>query len=219
MTVKRTPLLATPPTDTRTLPVVAPAGTGTRICVSLQLLVLADTPLNVTPLTLVPTVGPKFVPLIVTTAPMGPDVGLIPVIFGGGVTMKGKPLLAMLLTVTMALPVVAPTGTGTSMLVSLQADGVPVVPLNVTVLVPWVAPKFAPVIVTVAPTGPCVKPSKERVGPGDVTVNNTTLLATPLTVTMTLPVVAPFGTGAAMLVALQLVGDVAIPLKVTVLGP
>src|SRR6267142_154629 len=133
VTAKRTPLLATPPTDTRTLPVVAPAGTGTRIWVSLQLFVLADTPLNVTPLTLVPTVGPKFVPLMVTTAPMGPDVGLMPEIFGGGVTVKGKPLLATPLTVTTTLPVVAPTGTGTSMLVSLQADGVPAVPLNVTV--------------------------------------------------------------------------------------
>jgi hypothetical protein len=75
------------------------------------------------------------------------------------------------------------------------------------------------VIVTVAPTGPCVKPSEERLGPGEVTVKVTPLLATPLTVTMTLPVVAPLGTGAAMLVALQLVGTVAMPLNVTVLVP
>ncbi len=74
-------------------------------------------------------------------------------------------------------------------------------------------------IVTVAPTGPCVKPSDVRLGPGEVTVNVTPLLATPLTVTMTLPVVAPLGTGAAMLVALQLVGVVAMPLNRTVLLP
>jgi hypothetical protein len=43
------------------------------------------------------------------------------------------------------------------------------------------------------------------------------LLCTPLTVTITLPVVAPAGTGATMLVALQLVGVAAAPLKVTVL--
>jgi hypothetical protein len=32
--------------------------------------------------------------------------------------------------------------------------GVAAVPLNVTVLVPWVAPKVAPLIVTEVPTGP-----------------------------------------------------------------
>jgi hypothetical protein len=219
VTVKRTLLLATPLMETTTLPVVAPAGTGTRICVSLQLFVLAATPLNVTLLVLVPTVGPKFVPLMVTTVPMGPDVGLMLVMFGGGVTVNGRALLAWPLTVTMTFPVVAPVGTGTSMLVAVQADGVPAVPLNVTVLEPWVAPKFVPVIVTVAPTGPCVMLSVERLGPGAVTVNVTLLLATPLTVTMTLPVVVPFGTGAAMVVAFQLVGVAAMPLNVTVLVP
>ena len=42
------------------------------------------------------------------------------------------------------------------MLVALQLVGVAAVPLNVTVLVPAVAPKFAPVIVTAVPTGPDV---------------------------------------------------------------
>lgn len=219
VTVKSTPLLATPLMETTTFPVVAPAGTGTRICVSLQLFVLADTPLKVTPLTLVPTVGPKFVPLMVTTAPIGPDTGLMLDMFGGGVTVKGSPLLAIPPTVTTKFPVVAPAGTGTSILVAVQFVGVPAVPLNVTVLVPWVAPKFVPTMVTTAPTGPCVKPSDVRLGPGEVTLNNRPLLATPLTVTMTLPVVAPFGTGAAILVALQLVGVVARPLNVIVLVP
>jgi hypothetical protein len=40
------------------------------------------------------------------------------------------------------------------MLVALQLVGVAVVPLNFTVLVPCVAPKFAPAIVTDAPTNP-----------------------------------------------------------------
>src|SRR6267143_4247231 len=136
VTVKRTPLLATPLIETITFPVVAPAGTGTRICVSLQLFVLAATPLNVTPLTLVPTVGPKFVPMMVTTAPMGPDVGLMLEMFGGGVTVKGKPLLATPLTVTTTLPVVAPLGTEAAMLVALQFVGDVTMPLNATVLVP-----------------------------------------------------------------------------------
>src|SRR5256885_11850821 len=46
-----------------------------------------------------------------------------------------------------------------------------------------------------------------------VTVKLTPLLATPPTVTITLPVVAPVGTGATMLVALQLVGVAATPLN------
>ena len=52
-----------------------------------------------------------------------------------------------------------------------------------------------------------------------VTVKVTALLAWPLTVTTTGPVVALAGTGTAMLVALQLVGVAVVPLKVTVLVP
>src|SRR5579864_3382519 len=71
-----------------------------------------------------------------------------------GVTAKLTPLLATLLTVTTTGPVVAPPGTGTAMLVGLQLVGVVAVPLNVTVLVPCVVPKFVPLIVTGVPTGP-----------------------------------------------------------------
>jgi len=74
----------------------------------------------------------------------------------GVVTVKLTPLLAAPPTVTTTFPVVAPLGTATAMLVALQLVGVPAVPLNVTVLVPCVAPKFVPVIVTEVPTGPDV---------------------------------------------------------------
>ena len=77
--------------------------------------------------------------------------------FGAGVvTVKLTPLLATPPTVTTTFPVVAPLGTGTTMLVALQLVGVPTVPLNITVLVPCVAPKFVPLIVSGAPTGPDV---------------------------------------------------------------
>jgi len=56
--------------------------------------------------------------------------------------------------VTVTLPLAAPFGTGATMLVLLQLVGVAVVPLKLTVLVPCVTPKFAPVIVTAVPTGP-----------------------------------------------------------------
>jgi hypothetical protein len=102
------------------------------------------------------------------------------------------------------------------MLVALQLEGVAGVPLNVTMLVPWVVPKLAPAMVTGVPTGPDIGFKLAMVGE---TVNDTELLATPPTVTTTLPVAAPLGTVATMLVALQLVGVAAVPLNVTVLVP
>src|SRR3954463_16238638 len=105
------------------------------------------------------------------------------------------------------------------MLVADQDDGVAAVPLNVTVLVPCVAPKLVPVIVTDVPTGPLVGERLVSGGGGGLIVKVSALLATPPTVTTTLPVVAPLGTGTRMLVADQLVGVAAVPLNVTVLMP
>ncbi len=68
--------------------------------------------------------------------------------------MKGDPLLAVPNTVTTTLPVVAPAGTVTTMLVAFQLVTVAAVLLNVTVLVDCVAPKFAPVMVMESPTAP-----------------------------------------------------------------
>jgi len=83
-----------------------------------------------------PCVAPKFAPVMVTEVPTVPELGLRLVIVGGSVTVKVTPLLARPLTVTTTLPVVAPAGTGTRMLVLPQLAGVAAVPLNVTVLVP-----------------------------------------------------------------------------------
>jgi|ERR671924_2166311 hypothetical protein len=135
------------------------------------------------------------------------------------VTVKLTPLLATPPTVTATLPVVAPVGTGTVMLAALQAVGVAAVPLNVTVLAPWVEPKFVPVIVTDVPTAPDVGLRLVMVGALALTVKVIPLLAVPPTVTTTLPVVAPAGTGATTLEALQLVGEAAVPLNVTVPYP
>src|SRR5207253_2985130 len=57
--------------------------------------------------------------------------------------------------------------------------------LNVTVLVPWLAPKFVPVIVTEVPTAPEVGDKLLMLGK---TLNVIPLLACPFTVTTTLPV-------------------------------
>ena len=90
--------------------------------------------------------------------------------------MNDTPLLARPVTVTTTLPVVAPAGTGTTMLVADQLVGVAVVPLKRMVLLPCVAPKFVPVTVTVVPTGPFVGERLVMLG-GTVTVNDTPLLA------------------------------------------
>lgn len=63
---------------------------------------------------------------------------------GTDATVKFTPLLAFPLTVTATLPVVAPTGTGTTIRVEFQKVGLPGVPLKATVLLPCVVPKLAP---------------------------------------------------------------------------
>jgi hypothetical protein len=96
------------------------------------------------------------------------------------------------------------------MLDEVQLVVVAGVPLNVTVPED---PKLVPVIVTAVPTGPEV--GDRLVMPG-VTVKATPLLATPLSVTTTFPVVAPVGTDVAMLDEVQLVVVAGVPLNVTV---
>ena len=142
-----------------------------------------------------------------------------PVMLGVGSTVKAAPLLALPPTVTTTLPVVAPAGTGALMEVALQLVAVVGTPLKVTVLVPWLVPKFVPVTVTETPTAPEVGDKPLIVGVVDGTVKLTPLLATPLTVTTTFPVVAAAGTGAVIDDPPQLVGVAATPLKVTVLVP
>lgn len=137
-------------------------------------------------------------------------------------TVNDAPVLATPLTVTTTLPVVAPDGTVATMDVSLQlVMEVAGVPLKATVLVPWVAPKFVPEIVTNAPTAPVFVESVLIVGVRR-TVNGDPALATPLTVITTLPEpVAPLGTVATICVLLQLVTEAAVvvPGKTMVLDP
>jgi len=114
-----------------------------------------------------------------------------------GPTVNNTPLLAWPPTLTTTLPVVAPFGTATVMLVPLQQvlHGEAVVPLNVTMLVPWLPPKLPPVITTVVPTDPEVGEIEIMFGKTDgVTRKLKPLLATPATVTTTFPLVAPPGT-------------------------
>src|SRR5437773_5937660 len=176
-----------------------------------QLVGVALTPLNVA--VLVPCGYPNNKPLIVTVAPTGATGGETALIVTPMV--KTTPLLAFPFAVTTTGPVVAPEGTGTTMLVALQDVGLAATPLKVTVLGPCVAPKFDPVIVTDVPTVPELGVRVLMTGVGNITVKLTPLLATPLAFTITFPEVAPVGTVAEILPAVQLVTEAVVPLNLT----
>jgi hypothetical protein len=94
---------------------------------------------------------------------------------------------------------------------------VALVPLNLTLVAPV---KRVPVTVTPVPAAPLEGEKLVMPGPGMVTVKLATEEAVPfVVVTETLPVVAPFGTVAAICVALLTVNVAAIPLKATALAP
>jgi hypothetical protein len=152
--VNDTPLLARPPTVTTTFPGVAPIGTGTPICVSLQLLGVAGVPLKVTALE--PCVEPKCEPVIPSSAPTDSELLSMLLIFGGVTKVNDTVLLFWKPALTCTFPVMAPVGTGATICVSLQLVGVaPIGPDD-----PWkvmlppfcVAPKLLPVTVTEVPT-------------------------------------------------------------------
>ena len=222
VTVNVTPLLATPPAAvTTTLPVVAPVGTVAVILDAPQLvIVVALVPLNFT--VPFPCDGPKFDPAITIDAPTAPVLGVSDVMLGAAVTVNVTPLLATPpAAVTTTLPVVAPVGTVAVILDAPQlVIVVALVPLNFTVPFPCEGPKFDPAITIDDPTAPVLGVSDVMLGAA-VTVNVTPLLATPpAAVTTTLPVVAPVGTLAVMLVAPQLVIVVAlVPLNFTLPFP
>jgi hypothetical protein len=216
-TVKLFPLLVTPLANTTTLPVVASLGTVTPMLVALQLVTAAVTVLKKVTLP-EPCVDPKFVPVIVTATPAAPVVIDKLVMLGAETTVKLNPLLFTPLANTTTLPVAAPVGTVTKMLLAAQVVTVAAFPLKLTVPDPWVEPKFVPVIVTAAPTAPVVIERLLRLG-AETTVKLDPLLFTPLANTTTFPVVAPLGTVTFIVVAFQLVTVAPVPLKLTVPDP
>jgi hypothetical protein len=157
---------------------------------------------------------------MLTTVPVEPEVGETLVMLGGGGggadTVNVAPFVENPLTVATTLPVVAPAGTGATMLVPFQELGVPFVPLNVSALA--TVPKPAPEIVTGAPIG---------AGFGDIPVitgiakNDLALLVPPviLTTTSALPGGRLLGTGTTIVVLLHDEGFPVIPPIVTLLAP
>jgi hypothetical protein len=136
-----------------TLPVTAPDGITKFTALLLQEVTEAGVPFTVTPP--VPLVAPKPSPSRRTTDPTAPLLGVATSMRGR--TVNAAPLLGTPATVTMTLPVVAENGTVARMVPLLHEFTVAaVVPLNVTLLLPCVAPKPAPEIVTTVPDVPLV---------------------------------------------------------------
>lgn len=185
-TTKLPALVAVPPdVVTDIVPVDAVAGTVALIDVDDKTVNVADTPLNFTD---VAPVKPE--PVIVTTAPAGPDGGLKLVIFGN--TKKLLPLIAFTPDVTIdILPVVAATGTVALMEVDDNTVNVADTPLNLTDVVPV---KLVPVMVTSIPTSPDVGVKLVMVGFMTVNVDDAVLLLASLADTVWAPVVDEIGT-------------------------
>lgn len=134
-------------------PLVAPAGTVVVNDVVLAAVTTAVVPLNFTVFWV--GVELKPVPVRVTVAPIGPDMGEKPVSVGAGITVKAVFVVAVwLLTVMLIGPFEAPVGT---MAVTAFADAavtVATTPLNLTTFSESVALKLVPESVTVVPTDP-----------------------------------------------------------------
>jgi len=161
-TVKFTPLLGPPLAVTTTFPDVAPEGTVVSMEESVQLIREALVPLNVT----VPDVEPKFAPVIVTAAPIAPELGVTLLIVGTEVdvtTVKPTRLLATPFTVTTTFPDVAPDGTLVAICESDHVLTEAVLPLKVTAAA--VEPKLLPVMMTGAPAAPEFGDRLVMVGP------------------------------------------------------
>ena len=192
-------------------PEVAPAGTLVAILDVVDVVTEANVPLN-------DTVGMvmKFVPVIVTTVPTAPLVGLKPVTVGEANTVKLAALeMVTPLTVIEILPVVAPAGTLAVMLLVVDAVTVADVLLNFTTLFAGVVLKFVPEIMTVALTAPLDGLNPVRVGVANTVKLVALTIVTPLSVTEILPVVAPAGTVVVMLVFVDEVTTAAVLLNFT----
>jgi hypothetical protein len=155
VTVKSVALVAVPPgVVTETGPVVAPAGTLVVIRVSDSGVKEAITPLNETA-----DAPVRFVPVIVTGVPNGPEVGSNDEIAGAGtgggdaaVTVKSEKLVAVPPGVVTEMgPVAAPAGTLVVICVSESTVYAALTPPNETSEAPVNA---EPVIVTAVPVGP-----------------------------------------------------------------
>ena len=203
----------TPFTVTAMGPVVAPIGTVVVILVVVDAVTRVGVPLNVTVLLL--GVGLKFVPVMITVAPVAQLVGLKLVIVGDGIVKFVALAPVIPFTVTEIGPVLAPKGTVVVMLVPDDAVTTASVPLKRTVFSPGIELKLVPVIVTVVPKVPLVGLKLVIEGvPWTVKFDELTKRI-PFTVMKMGPVPAPIGTLTVILVEFDETIVAVMPLKST----
>ena len=195
MTTKSTVLVTvTPPTVTEIGPVLASKGTVTLMVVAVLDSTSASAPLNFT--ILAEGVVLKFVPVMTTSSPIEPVVGVNEVMVGGGIT-KSMALVAVLPpTVTVIFPVVALEGTRQIMVVVVLEVTPAIRPLNLTALLLGFVLKFVPVMVTKLPGAPDVGVKLVMVGElAEPTVKLVALVTVvQFDVTEIVPSVVPVGT-------------------------
>jgi hypothetical protein len=195
------------------LPVVAPIGTVVVILVTVEAVTVAATPLKVKMLSSGKVL--KFEPLMITVAPTAPFPGLKLAIEGVGETLKLDPVAIVIpFTVIDIGPETAPAGTLVAILDVVDVLTEANVPLNE---IEGVVMKFVPVIVTAVPTAPLAGLKPVTVGVGNTVKLVALEIVTPLTVTEILPVVAPTGTLAVMLLVVDAVTVADVLLNFTTL--
>jgi hypothetical protein len=140
-----------------------------------------------------------------TVAPFAPEGGdKLPI--AGLVTVKViLELLVIELTTTVTGPVVTLLGATAVMVVLVQLVTAAATPLKLTVLLPWVSPKFVPLMLTEVPGRPVFDDKLVMLGVG-ITVKLTGLLPIVPTCTYTFPVHAVEGTATVIEVSVQLSG-------------
>jgi hypothetical protein len=211
LTVKLVVLVAEPAGVVTLIgPVVAVDGTVAVIWVAEFTTNVAATLLNVT------AVAPvKFVPVIVTDVPTGPNVGVNDVIVGGGTVKLVRLDPVPPGAVTLIGPVVAVAGTVAVICVAeFTVNVVAATLLNVTAVAPV---KFVPVMVTDVPASPDVGVNDVIVGqvppPGTVKVPKESVPSA--FVTSTAPVVVPVPTTAVIEVGESILNEAALVLLIS----
>jgi hypothetical protein len=200
----------TPLVVTEIGPSAAPAGTVAVILVDELNVALAVIPLK----NLTVTGALKFVPVIVTAAPTAPLTGEKPVNVGDGSTVK---LEVLVIVIPLVVTVIFPVDVEGTIAVMLEADEEVTVALTPLKETKGEGPKFAPLMVTVAPIAPLegVKGVELKVGVGNTEKLEPLLIVIPLTVTRIRPEFAPAGTLVAILDVVEDETTADVPLNVT----
>jgi len=202
-------VIVTPLTVTAIGPEEVPVGTEVVMLVVVAADTTAETPLKVTEL--FEGVELKFVPVMITVAPIAPDIGEKPVMVGVGNTLKLFALtMVKPLVVTEILPFVAPAGTIVVMLLAVEEVTRAATPLKNT---SGVEPKFVPEIITVAPMAALAGLKLLMVGVDNTVKLSTLVTVTPFTSMDIGPVAAPGGTRVSTLDAVAEVMVADTPVK------